>query len=730
MVSFVVYYFLIIFPLIFRLFLFHSIILIVDSNRRIPSSSLKVRSNHSQSNLFFLANSGATMVEINLTKDEDAYLSGHTIDDRNLFPATGYMVLIWRIIAKSKNTTIEEMPIILEDIVFHRAVILPKEGLVKFAVKFSKASGYFEICEGNALAVSGNVFVPKNVHSEELPLESIEGDISGLPLKTDDIYKELRLRGYDYSGKFRGIRVSDQKSFTGQLHWQCNWVSFIDTMLQFAILGKKERELYLPTRIERAIFNPIKHLKTAADLRSTHAHIPVSMYKNSEVIKSGGIEIRGSKMSLAPRRPNNQAPPFLERYTWVPLQNTSQDLSPRLNRARLHAIAVATQLTCENSSGALKIKVVEAVENRPVPIMMAQTIQTIIENEKLLASDVTIVTEQPIERYVQAIGEVGIRVITKSLNAGPIDRNCHLIVAYDVMPRSNVNIVMENLKLSICKDGFILLEENIANFDEIKANQLAASSNVTIVSIQRVTDKYFILLRPLIDIAMRKKARVLVTETNYAWIEQLQMAMANSEIDNSFVYIVAQGEELVGVVGLFNCLKRENGGKFLRLIFIQDSNAEQFSFNSQMYAEQLSKDLICNVYKNGEWGTFRHLLLNVQGEMLNLRVEHAYVNTLIKGDLSSLAWIEGPLSRQLPDPTDKSIELCTVYYAPINFRDVMLSSGKLAADALPGDLATQDCILGLEFAGRDSTGKRKFLLETFQAGNSNHKNANIPIKTN
>lgn len=34
-------------------------------------------------------------------------------------------------------------------------------------------------------------------------------------------------------------------------------------------------------------------------------------------------------------------------------------------------------------------------------------------------------------------------------------------------------------------------------------------------------------------------------------------------------------------------------------------------------------------------------------------------------------------------------ELCTVYYAPLNFRDIMLASGKLPPDALPGDLAGQ-----------------------------------------
>lgn len=47
-----------------------------------------------------------------------------------------------------------------------------------------------------------------------------------------------------------------------------------------------------------------------------------------------------------------------------------------------------------------------------------------------------------------------------------------------------------------------------------------------------------------------------------------------------------------------------------------------------------------------------------------------------------------------------------MYYAPLNFRDIMLASGKLPPDALPGDLAGQDCILGLEFSGRDTSGKR------------------------
>jgi len=47
----------------------------------------------------------------------------------------------------------------------------------------------------------------------------------------------------------------------GKLEWNGNWISYIDTMLQFSILGLKTKELYLPTRIQKIIFDPVKHLK-------------------------------------------------------------------------------------------------------------------------------------------------------------------------------------------------------------------------------------------------------------------------------------------------------------------------------------------------------------------------------------------------------------------------------------------------------------------------------------
>ncbi|XP_033097231.1 fatty acid synthase-like, partial [Anneissia japonica] len=55
---------------------------------------------------------------------------------------------------------------------------------------------------------------------------------------------------------------------------------------------------------------------------------------------------------------------------------------------------------------------------------------------------------------------------------------------------------------------------------------------------------------------------------------------------------------------------------------------------------------------------------------------------------------------------DRNKQTCQVHYAALNFRDIMLATGKLPPDALPGDLAQEDCILGMEFSGYNSEGQR------------------------
>lgn len=81
-------------------------------------------------------------------------------------------------------------------------------------------------------------------------------------------------------------------------------------------------------------------------------------------------------------------------------------------------------------------------------------------------------------------------------------------------------------------------------------------------------------------------------------------------------------------------------------------------------------------------------LLDLSDEIhLYKDVDHAFINTLIRGDVSSLTWFESP-NQFFEDTCQKnsSLELCHVYYSAINFRDVMLAYGRLPPDAIPGQV--------------------------------------------
>ncbi|KAJ8972225.1 hypothetical protein NQ314_000286 [Rhamnusium bicolor] len=638
--------------------------------------------------------SGELVVDIDLSKESDQYLSGHAIDGRVLFPATGYLTLVWKTFAKLRNQDFEQLPVILENVQFHRATIMPKEGSVKFLINIFEGTGEFELCEGGSVAVSGKITVPEEVSKEVLNLSKpqIKSERDILQLDAADIYKELRLRGYDYEGIFRGISESDNKGLSGKLKWDNNWISFIDTMLQFSILGQDTRELYLPTRLQRAVIDPQQHLQFIQGLPEGE-NVPVHMYRNIGVIKSAGIELRGMKASLAPRRQQAQASPKLEKYQFVPYEN-NQQLAEDSEKSKTHALTVLLQTVLENSSGALKLKVFEIGNDKPIESVLSPAITNILEREPMLSVEATVVTAGPVDTSSLEAHEI--KHTIRDVNSSPVAQDAHLVVASDLLAY-NLKNVLEIAAASLKTGGFILLEEARGPIDVKKL----ASVGLEVVSTQVTNTKVYILLRTPITVPTDSTI-IQVTENNFAWVKPLKDAMKQAEADGKKIYLYVQGEELTGLVGLVNCLKQEPGGSNLRSLFIQDTNAPKFSLSA--YESQLKKDLVHNVLKKKVWGSYRHILLDQFNDSGKLQVEHAYINTLTRGDLASLRWIEGPLGYYKGD--SPSTELCHVYYAPLNFRDIMLATGKLPPDALPGDLAGQDCILGLEFSGRDSRGKR------------------------
>ena len=106
-------------------------------SRGTPMISPLIKWDHSQSwnvpdveKMFITSGGGAgCSFEVDVSEESpDQYMLGHVIDGRVLYPATGYLVLVWRAIAKMNGQSYDKTPIVFENIHLHRATIVQKSG--------------------------------------------------------------------------------------------------------------------------------------------------------------------------------------------------------------------------------------------------------------------------------------------------------------------------------------------------------------------------------------------------------------------------------------------------------------------------------------------------------------------------------------------------------------------------------------------------------------------------
>ncbi|GBN00720.1 Fatty acid synthase [Araneus ventricosus] len=267
-------------------------------------------------------NRSQMITEVNVGSDEspDKYILDHRIDGRCLYPATGYLVLVWKALAEMKGKDVMSLPVTFEEVKIHRAAVLCIEVSTKFLVDITN-SGEFEISEGGITVCTGRIyFQEESVKTDASELLKSK-DLKSLSLKQSDIYKELKLKGYDYGPAFQGLVKADLEGNKGLLKWTGDWVVFLDTMLQVSILGSPKRALCLPTRIQNIKIDPILQKTVVNSALKEYNGLPVFHEKNTKRIISGGVEFKHLKTSVAPRNQGKQIP-LLEEYRFIPYSET------------------------------------------------------------------------------------------------------------------------------------------------------------------------------------------------------------------------------------------------------------------------------------------------------------------------------------------------------------------------------------------------------------------------
>lgn len=282
------------------------------------------------------------------------------------------------------------------------------------------------------------------------------------------------------------------------------------------------------------------------------------MYNEENILKSGGVEMRGLKASLAPRRQQAQNPPKLERYLFVPYENKSP-LAENEDKSRIQALTVNSQLVLENSKNAIKLKVVEVALDKSVEGLMTQDVQNILEAEPLLTVEATVVIKQNVEAYNTVLDPLGIKIVEKDVATTVAGENAHLALGSGILSHPSGKSILKNMQESLKPEGFILLEESAVNFEKQESRQVYNSLGLELISLQRTTNKVYALLRkPVLELP-KNYVVVNVSENHFDYVEPLKEALVKSEAEGLTVYLICHGEETTGMVGMMNCIRQEAG---------------------------------------------------------------------------------------------------------------------------------------------------------------------------
>ncbi|XP_056629975.1 fatty acid synthase-like [Diorhabda sublineata] len=613
------------------------------------------------------------LLRVQLDDQQYNFIEGHTIDGRILFPATGYLYIVWETLSMIEDISLTMQNIVFEDVRFLRATTLSLKGHNIFEIIINKISGKFEIIEGGSLVVTGKMFA-KSVECE--PINALT-DIPSSPntLTSKDIYKEFRLRGYNYSGDFRSIQEFNPEYNVGLIKWKDNWIAFMDNMLQMNIFQSDTRLLYVPTYISQMIVPAKSHFEWVTKNfleKQKEPLLPVSCDPISKDVRCGGIVIKGLIANSIPRR-KDLGIPVLEKYQFVPNVTTLT-----LNES----IRINMQILLENNI-INKVKCVELIDeftkdsSTIIPI-----IQAAFEDQPLIQPIVKILTKNQLQDI-----EGNIPIEDKELDT---ETDCNLIVGSRLLERSTVlKMAYESLKVN----SFLVSREPEQLDIDIFTTKV---NDFTIFTIHKTPEETIVLLKKC-----SKTKDVFALDVSSSeeldWVQSLQDIIKKHKSDNVVLYTQ---NPLSGILGFVNCIRREPETSYIRALFVMD-DAEEFNKNSPFYKQQLDKNMAINIWKNNTWGTYRHLPLD---NLENVKSEHLFVNTTSRGDLSTIKWIESNLKKDMITPPEKTF--VHVHYAPLNFRDIMTATAKITVDVITTNRLEQECIQGIEFSGYTSDGRR------------------------
>ncbi|XP_065204299.1 fatty acid synthase-like isoform X2 [Planococcus citri] len=632
--------------------------------------------------------SGSQNVFINPQSDGFKFLKDHGVNGINVYPGIAYLVIVWQTLAKMQKKKWRDLPVVFEQVRFERVTEIPDKGYLNFNVAIHIGTNNFEVTEKGAVVATGLVRVAENIAIEKVDTSRFENDTidtDSITLDSEDFYKEMRLRGYSYKKAFRRVTCVNSTGTHGEISWDDNFVTFMDAMAQFLILQIDTRELLVPIFIRKLVIDVKRHFQMLETVNSETPKLELNFYPHINLLSSGGIQMIDWKLRSVARK-QHQLSPTLETYQFIPyINNEEMDLNS--------AIRTCIEIVLENTS-IVKIKTVELLDSAQstsiTSSVLSRIAMEILNDLPNIQADVNIVTDSTSASEVRNLpGNVEL------LHELPGGKSASIVLISNI--QNNIQH-MKKIFDTLRDDGFIITKQLTTTDDNLIENLGFVISFSSRISSH---EKILLLKKEHLSRSKLNITTVEIKNDSYSWIIQLQDTLKRLKLKKDEVLVLyAEKEPTNGILGFFNSLRKEVKGINMRCFFVFDTEAKHFSLADPFYKNQFDKNLAQNVYKGGEWGSYRYLPLE---PLENIQTNSAICQLETPGDFSSFRWIESPLNLN-KKPGGKS--LARVYYSGLNFRDIMLGSRKLSNVDSSHYSRLADPCPGFEFSGRDEEGNR------------------------
>lgn len=331
-----------------------------------------------------------------------------------------------------------------------------------------------------------------------------------------------------------------------------------------------------------------------------------------------------------------QTAPLLQKYVFV--ENDARFTTEQ-------SVRVNMQIVAENISD-INVKIYE-VTAEDVDVL-SEVIIRVLTEQPLIQPDVILLTNTRFEIS-------GVKVQDADL---PQDGDATLVIARKLLSES-ANMLQQAHR-AIMQNGFLLSRED-------KHFVLEHRCDIDILTTHWTSKETFVLFRQRVN--RPSQSLMHLDSGGFKWLPLLQRAVN----DGTPTVVSVDKQFTNGILGLVNCLRKEPNGKCISCLFVADP-LPQCNASAEQYRQQLKKGLAINVLKDGKWGTYRHLPLEEQQKR---EAEDCLITS--GGDLRSATWVEGESKSTNPQEPDKI--LIHVYYSSVNFKDVMLASGRLSPEA-------------------------------------------------